>query len=224
MSDKIIIYVIIISVIGSSVYHKWSQDKVLKKLYKYKIKQDIEEFMNIINSSYLKLTFAKHSLAIMKLNYYIDANLNKEALEYYGTIKDMKVPPKDKLALLMKVYGFALQTKNIDLSKETRDSLLELLNNKKDDKSKLMIGEINQLNAIYIEKDTSIIGDLIETFEDCENNDIKSLLCFRIAKLYYYMNDENNIRKYIKLAISYSENEKNKHDLLKILSNLNELK
>jgi len=116
-----------------------------------------------------------------------------------------------------------LQTKNIDLSKETRYSLLELLKNKKDHKSSLMLEEINQLNAIYIEKDTSIIKDLLETFEDCENKDIKCLLCFRIAKLYYYMNDKDNAQKYINLAIDYSENEKNKHDLIKILNNLDEL-
>ena len=110
-----------------------------------------------------------------------------------------------------------IDKKEYDKAKKMADSLLPLIENKKDEQSVLLVGETKQIVEIYCNKNTALIEDLEETLETIDNQDVKSILAYRIARLYYVKKDFDNVKKYIELAIKYSNNAKTISDLNKIL-------
>ena len=97
------------------------------------------------------------------------------------------------------------------------ENLLPLVENKKDEQSELLAGETRQIVEIYCNKNTDLIEDLEETLDTIDNDNVKSILAYRIARLYYVKNDFDNVKKYIELAIKYSSNDNTIDDLNKIL-------
>ena len=121
------------------------------------------------------------------------------------------------MALYTKMFGYYIDKKEYDKAKKMADSLLPLIENKKDEQSVLLVGETKQIVEIYCNKNTALIEDLEETLETIDNQDVKSILAYRIARLYYVKKDFDNVKKYIELAIKYSNNAKTISDLNKIL-------
>ena len=115
------------------------------------------------------------------------------------------------------MFGYYIDKKEYDKAKKMADSLLPLIENKKDEQSVLLVGETKQIVEIYCNKNTALIEDLEETLETIDNQDVKSILAYRIARLYYVKKDFDNVKKYIELAIKYSNNAKTISDLNKIL-------
>ena len=153
----------------------------------------------------------------MKLNYWIDERNEEKIHEVLNSISKIKLSEKDRVALYTKMFGYYIDKKEYDKAKKMADSLLPLIENKKDEQSVLLVGETKQIVEIYCNKNTALIEDLEETLETIDNQDVKSILAYRIARLYYVKKDFDNVKKYIELAIKYSNNAKTISDLNKIL-------
>ena len=99
----------------------------------------------------------------------------------------------EKIALDSRMFGYALQFRDRALAETCRDQLMPLLNGKKGQKAELIRGEVEQLDRSYIQKDTTLIQELTEALPECENDEIKSLIAFRLAKLDHYENQPEQV-------------------------------
>ena len=214
--NKTFIVLTIICLIGSLFYKKWATNRALEELYALKIK-DKDEYIKALDSYYIKFTFSEFNRNLMKLNYWIDERNEEKIHEVLNSISKIKLSEKDRAALYTKMFGYYIDKKEYDKAKKMADSLLPLIENKKDEQSVLLVGETKQIVEIYCNKNTALIEDLEETLETIDNQDVKSILAYRIARLYYVKKDFDNVKKYIELAIKYSNNAKTISDLNKIL-------
>lgn len=213
---KAFIALTIVCLIGSLLYKRWATNKALKELYALKVK-DKGEYIKALDSYYVKFTFSEFNLNLMKLNYWIDERNDEKVQEVLTTISKIKLNEKDRIALYSKLFGYYIDKKEYDKAKKMAENLLPLVENKKDEQSELLAGETRQIVEIYCNKNTDLIEDLEETLDTIDNNDVKSILAYRIARLYYVKKDFDNVKKYIELAIKYSNNGNTINDLKKIL-------
>lgn len=218
-----IIWVTLLCLFGSVIYKKWVSEKALRKLYTLKMKQDTDNFLKMIDSSYCKFNFSKVSLQMMKLNYFMDLQDHPQVQKIYDQMTSLKMNADEKIALYSRMFGYALQFRDRALAEVCRDQLMPLLSGKKGEKAELIRGEVEQLDRIYIQKDTSLIQELIEALPECENDEIKSLIAFRIAKLYHYLNEPQQVEIYLNRAMRYTNNDKNRKSLMAMISDPSEL-
>ena len=218
-----LIWVTLLCLFGSVIYKKWVSEKALRKLYALKMKQDTDNFLKMIDSPYCKFNFSKVSLQMMKLNYFMDLQDHPQVQKTYDQMTSLKMNADEKIALYSRMFGYALQFSNRALAEACRDQLTPLLSGKKGEKAELIRGEVEQLDRIYIQKDTSLIQELIEALPECENDEIKSLIAFRIAKLYHYLNEPQQVEIYLNRAMRYTNHDKNRKSLMAMISDPSEL-
>lgn len=214
MNKEILFFILLgACVLFSCFYQKRVQENLLKKLYQYKREHNEKAFMDALDSTYTKIVFSKFTLEFMKLNYYLDHHAYQKAKEQFKKFQQMKLKNRNFLALNLRMFNGALEAKDYSLASALKEAILPILKKQTDSNSKILYGELIQLDKIYIQKDVSIINDLLEAYDACEDDKIKSLLCFRIAKLYHYMGNAEKVNDYLKLAEEYTEIHENKLSL-----------
>ena len=160
---------------------------------------------------------------MMKLNYFIDLQDHDQVRATYAQFASLKMNADEKIALDSRMFGYALQFRDRALAETCRDQLMPLLIGKKGQKAELIRGEVEQLDRIYIQKDTTLIQELTEALPECENDEIKSLIAFRLAKLYHYEDQPEQVEIYLNQAMRYTNNDKNRKSLMAMISDPSEL-
>ena len=215
--ELLFVLALIICVVLTFFYQKKVQGDLLKKLYVYKANHDQEGFMNTLDSSYTRFVFSKFTIEFMKLNYYLDHHDYLQAKEQFKKFNNMKLNDRNAIALNTRMFNGALEAKDVTLASNIKKVLMPILEKQKEENYKLIYGEIEQLDKIYIQKDVSIIPDLLEVLDVCKDDNIKSLLCFRLAKLYHYQKNDNEVNKYLSLAEKYSTTVENKESMRNLM-------
>ncbi len=223
MKTSFIYYLAFVAIIASFVYQKWLKEKTLRELYELRNKKDDQAFIEKLDSNFVRFMFNSFTIQFMKLNYWIDNNNDEEVVSLLHHFSKMKLKEADRVALYSKLFGYYIDKKNNAKATNMKNKLVEILENKKDQKSVLLNGEVKQLYAIYVEHDTTMIPDLIETLESMEDNSVKSVLCFRIAKLYHYEKNVKKEKEYLSLAIEYSPNDSQTKSLQELLHHSDKL-
>lgn len=211
--EFIVIIALVICVVVTYFYQKKVQNDLLNQLYELKKNKDEKGFIDLLNSAYCKFVFSKFTLEFMKLNYYLDEKQYQKAKSLLKNFNGMNLKYKDMIALNLRMFNSAIEAKDYALASNLKEILLKALNKKADENSKVIAGEIIQIDKIYIQKDVTLLDDLLEALDQCEEDSIKSLLSFRIAKLYHYMNQEDKVDQYLKNALAYSNNAGEKQSL-----------
>lgn len=217
MKNNILIFIVCIGIIASLFYQKWYKNKALNKLYELKREKNTKEFISLLDSNYLKFTFDEFTREFMKLNYWIEINNDEEVKKLLHRFQNIKMNDDNKVALYSRLFGYYVVKKENQKAIHLKNILIPLLEKKKDDKSQLLLGEINQVTSIYIDKDTSLLPLLVDTLNSIEDNKTKAILCIRIAKLYHYMNNSEKVNEYLLTAIEYTNNDIEKEDLKKMM-------
>lgn len=218
--NKYFIFVLIISFIASVCYKKWSINYALKKLYKYRISNRDIEYISALDSFYIKFIFNYFTRQFMKLNYYIDKKNNYKVEEIINTFKNIKMSQNEMIVLYTKLFGYYLENKNYIKAEKIIEKLNPILHRKKDQKSILIMGELEQLERIYIKKDVSLINELEEIIETIEDSNVKSIIYYRLAKLYSYTPYHNCMIDKLKKAKLYAKNIETKESIQKLIDDL----
>ena len=219
MKNNFSIFIICIGIVASVFYQNWYKSKALKKLYTLKCNHCTEQFMSLLDSKYIKFTFNEFTRQFMKLNYWIEIDNDEEVKKLLHHFQNLKMSDDNKVALYSRLFGYYVVKKENEKATHIKDKLLPLLESKKDDKSRLLLGEINQVSSIYIEKDTSLLPLMTNTLNNIEDNKTRTILCSRIAKLYQYMNNSEKVNEYLLKAIEYTDNKIEKESLKKLMDN-----
>ena len=212
-----------ICVVVTFLYQKKLKNDLLRKLYALKQQKDENNFFAALDDTYTKFVLSKFSIGYMKYNYYLEEGKYEDAKIMFNELKDVKTNNPNRLSLYLSMFNKAIENKDNEFASSIKDDLVECVNKYADNKAKLIKGEIEQLDKIYLKKDVSILPELILSFEQADNDEIKSLLAFRIAKLYHYENNEQEVKKYLLLAKEYTQSLNNKKEIENIMSDLNRL-
>lgn len=215
--------IFILAVVTSFLYQKKVQNDLLKYLVSLKSQRKREEFYAVLNSNRAKFNFSKFTIEFMKFNYECDFGDYQIIKEQYLKFKDIRLNSQNLIALNLKMFHCSIQAKDYKFSSSIKDILVSVLKKKKDEQSKIILGEVEQIHKIYVEKDTSLIPDLESSFEECDNNNIKALLSFRLAKLYHFINDERKVNKYLLFTKEFNPNPDNVKTINFILQHHQEL-
>lgn len=219
MNKVIFVLLLVASIVGSIAYQRKVTRDLMNRLYKYKKERNRQAFMEQADSPIMKIVFSKFNVELMKLNYDLDFGNYNNAKNQFEKFNGMRLNNQNKIALNLRMFHAALEAKDYSLASAIKDSLIPLLKKQQDQQSKLLLGEVIQLDRIYLQKDVSLIDELKQALEESEDDVIKNLLCFRIAKLYHFSHDEERVDFYLKKALSYAVNEENKRSLKALIKN-----
>lgn len=213
MNKVFFVLLLIASIAVSIAYQRKVTKDLLNRLYKYKKERNRQAFMELANSPIMKIVFSKFNVELMKLNYDLDFGNYDDAKHQFEKFNGMRLNDQNKLALNLRMFHSALEAKDYSLAGAIKEVLIPILKKKQDQQSKLLLGEVIQLDKIYLQKDVSLIDELKDALEESKDDGIKNLLCFRIAKLYHFSQDEGQVDIYLKQAFKYACNEENKRSL-----------
>lgn len=223
MNDGMWWIILAICIVGTFLYQKKLKDDLLCKLYRLKQEKNESLFFNALDDYYTKFVLSKFSIGYMKYNYYLEEDRYQEAKEKFDELKDIKTNNNNKLSLYLSMFNKAIEHKDQEFAISIKNKLIDIVNKNPDNKAKVIKGEIEQLDKIYLKKDISILPDLIETFDQAENDEVKSLLAYRIAKLYHYAKNDDEAYKYLLLAKEYTMSLNNKKGIEIVMKDLNRL-
>ena len=197
-------------ILGTFLYQKKLKNDLLRKLFVLKQDRNEKLFFQALDETYTKFVLSKFSIGYMKYNYYLEEGNYDEAKLIFNDLKDIKTNNNNKLSLYLSMFNKAIEYKDNEFAISIKDKLIEYVNKNPDNKAKLIKGEINQLDKIYLKKDTSILPELILTFEQADNDEIiidssmKSTDCGYpwcieneniISCVYYGYKDKSKMRK-----------------------------
>lgn len=168
--------------------------KISKLLYK---DNKPDEFLKEIDSFSSKLFFNKKVRLQRKLDAYVMKHDIDSAIEILKELEGLRLSFGQKVSLYEKEVNFYVQNKMYKQAEEANNNIQEL--NKKVEIPDLqkIADECNFLIKVYVDKDSSIVNDLIDFAEKSGNESVKGLFYFRAAKLYYYKQDNKMVDKYL---------------------------
>lgn len=193
-------------IVASAAYRRWAVNYGLKRLYTLRRAGDSEGFLQAVDSSYIRLHFSPFARQLMKLNYRIDRGEDREVEELLPAFETLRCSDKDRTALYTRMLGYTLDRRQYDRAREYAGQLRGLLEGKKDPQSQALSLELEQLEGIYLRKDTALIPVLEQVLETAEGENA-SVLCYRLARLYHAKGDEGETDRYLERALGLTGQE-----------------
>lgn len=209
----LLVLVIVVCIGGSFIYKKWITEGTLKKLYKFKMQRNTEEFIKLLNSPYLKFNFSKFTLYWMQLSYFLDYKMTREVEETFRQQDVIKMTSDEQATVYFRMYTYYIEINQIQKAEALYNILNNCIQSSKDSKINALEKEVNQLKIVYCDKDSTQIKKIEEDIESCTDDELKSVGYFRIAKLYHYQGNEDKVNNYLQLAIDKTRIETNKESL-----------
>lgn len=222
-NTSIMIVLIAVCVIVPYGYQNYLRNKLLRQLYELKTKNQQEAFMKLLDSFQSRFCLSAFTILFMKFNYYLDAGKYEDGKQIFPDIMSLKLNTKNAVAAKLRMFSSSIQNKDYEYANEIKNSLMSSLNAYRGKNAEVIKGEVEQIDKIYLQKDVTILPNLVEALESTNDQTVKELLCFRIAKLYYVINDGDAVNKYLDMAYNYAKNEQSKLSIKHIIENHSEL-
>lgn len=193
-------------IVASLFYKRWAVNYGLKRLYALRASGDSGQFLQALDSSYIRLHFSPFARQFMKLNYWIDKGADEEVEQLLPTFEELKCSDKDRTAFYAKALGYVLEKGQYRQGAEYINKLEALLKDKTDPQSEAMKLELRQLDAIYLKKDLTMIPVLEQVLEQAGGENA-SVICYRLARLYRAKGDETQTDRYLEQALRLTKQE-----------------
>ncbi len=157
-------------------------------------------YQELLNNNRLKLLFRKQMIDIMRLDGYLLAGNDEKIVELIDGLDDLKLEPREKLNFYQKRFSYFVEKNNQEEAKVSLKLLKTFLAKEKDIKFQEILKEAVLVYDIYITHNTKLIPELIEKTKVTKDKIVKGITEFRIAKLYYYENNPDQINIYLNKA------------------------
>lgn len=218
-----LLILLLCGVIGSFAYRKYVIRKTLQRLYKERMRKDEASYLQALNGLDVRLYFPAFTRELLKLNYYIAEKKHEEVMKHYMAIQKLKASSKDQSAMYSTMLGYFIEQKDVKNAKECVDTLYALLGSKKDKTSIALLNEVRQLDGIYLQKDPTWIAILEEILTQMKDHEEISVLQYRLAKLYYDINEKGKSKTYLMQAYENTRNIQAKEKLQYLMHHIQEL-
>jgi len=171
--------------------------KISKLLYK---DNNPDAFLQEIDSFASKLFFNKKVRLQRKLDAYVMKHDLDSAMEILKQLEGLRLSFGQKVSLYEKEVNFYIENKMYEQAVEANNKIQELNKQVEIKDLQKIADECNFLIKVYVDKDPTVVNELIEFAENSGNDAVKGLFYFRAAKLYYYKQDNKMVEKYLEKA------------------------
>jgi hydrogenase maturation factor len=191
------LFIFVLSVLGFNRILTIIRYRTLNELNQLLMKErNYFLYQELLSNKKLRLAFSKKQIALLKLKGFMMEGKDQEIIQL---INMMNLKGYSKLDYLLKRFTYFIEVMNSKESKHSLNMLEELTAKAKDNKdARDIIQEARLTYAIYIDRDTSLIHKLNEMIDKTDNDKVKGIIYYRLAKLYYF--DQSN--KYMNKALA----------------------
>ena len=150
MNDGILIVAVILCLAVSIIYKRWANSYALRKLYELRKSEDSEQFIQAVDSSFIRLQFSEFTRTFMKLNYWIYRDEEAEVEALAPAFDSVRSTPQDKAALDFAMFEYTLLKHRYDRALAYREKLEGLLKDRTDKKSAFVKEEVERLSRLHL--------------------------------------------------------------------------
>lgn len=166
------------------LYQKWAVKRAAQKLMEIRQTGSEKDFIQALDSGYVHFSFNEFTRNMMKLNYWIEKGNRDEIEQLISVLEKTKMDEKQTATVLSRLFGWYVETGNYKKAASARDKIYRLLEGKNDDFSAGLLHETDQVDAVYLRKDTAYIPVLESMISEIENPAQKAVYQYRLARLY----------------------------------------
>lgn len=157
-------------------------------------------YLELLKNKRLRIAFSKVELKLLKLEGLLALGTDEEVENIISELDNTKLKKKYKLDFLNKRFAYYVEKNNKKEAKKTYDDLEFLLAKNKHSEARKILKEAKRVLDIYINRDTSLINTLIIEAKETENQVVRGVNYYRIAKLYYFSKDNKKAKEYLEEA------------------------
>ena len=215
---KLTVIILLIMIILTVVYSKYSQNKLLKELYRLAYLDDDEEgFILMLSSIESQMLMSDISRKMIELNYWISKDNHAEVVNITNTLRNKKMNKDNTLSFYSLVIGYFADKHNC-VAADLLDELKAKVGDEKDLKTKMLVNDCEMVVDIYINHNTKYIKELEKYVNSEIDGNAKSIYQYRLAILYKYNNEIDKCVMTLKQALNNTSSEKSKNKIENILA------
>ena len=157
-------------------------------------------YLELLKNKRLRIAFSKVELKLLKLEGVLALGTDEEVVSVISELDNTKLKKKYKLEFLNKRFAYYVEKNNKKEAKKTYEYLEFILAKNKHSEAKKILKEAKRVLDIYINRDTSLINELIIEAKETENKVVRGINYYRVAKLYYFSLDNKKAKEYLEEA------------------------
>lgn len=192
----IVIFIILISLL---LLHNIFKKRIINELNYLLSINSFDLYFELLKNKRISLFFSKNSLLLFELEGFLHSGENEKVENSIKKLDSKKLKSVDLFLFHQKRFSYYILINN---EKESLKSLNVLRNifKSQTEETRKIIEDANIVYQVYIKKNTKLIPKLIYK-ESIEINPFnKGLIQYKIAKLYYYQNNIDKVKHYLKKA------------------------
>ena len=188
------------------------------------VNKNIKLYLSLLENPRLKLLFPQSTIENFRLDGLLFTNDEAEIKKQFSKLDRENMSKGVAIDYQTKKLSYFAKLGDAEQSKQAVDYLIKNLSGTKNKHNSEILEEANRIYEIYILKNIELIDTLKNQAEN-QNGKMKGITLFRIAKLYYFKQEENEAKKYLLKAQPICKNTDHEeiiNDCLKDLSLLNQ--
>lgn len=163
-------------------------------------------YISLLNNNRLRSIYTNATIEILKLDAWIFQNDDNKIEESFKNLSHFYLTQNQKIDIATRKISYYCSINDKDNALEALEDIKKLAKNKK--KLHNLVEESSLIVDIYIHHDISRKDDLLIMEKEDQDKNRKGLTNFRLAKLEYYQNKNNEVDYYLKRAIVFLQDEK----------------
>lgn len=155
----------VISLAASVLYKRWALHDGLRRLYRLKASGQEEEFLQALDSGYIRFHFSPFTRDLMRIRYWIEKDREEQVFALASRMEEEKASDQDWIALYAELFGYCL-TKGREPEAQTYKGKLDrLLKDRNDPRSTGLRQELRLMEQAYLKKDPAALRQVREMLE-----------------------------------------------------------
>jgi len=157
-------------------------------------------YETLLNNRRLRLIYTNIQIEILKLNGFMALGTDEQVSKQLDHVYRLKLNHRQMLDFHHKRFTYFIEIGRYKEALISFESLKNILEKEKNSQAGIMLEEASLIVDIYIHHNTSLIPTLLESANQTQHPIMKGIFYFRIAKLYYYLNQPKQIIVYLDKA------------------------
>lgn len=214
---KLTIIILLVMIVLTVVYSKYSQNKLLKELYRLAYVDDDEEgFVLMLSSLEAQMLMSDISRKMIELNYWIAKDNFVEVKSATNILRNKKMNKDNTLSFYSLVIGY-FADKHDSIAVDLLNELKIKIKDNSDLNTNMLINDCEMVVDIYINHNVNLIDDLEKIINSDIDNNAKSIYQYRLAILYKYNNEMDKCIMMLNEALNNTSNKNSKEKIESIL-------
>lgn len=214
---KLTIIILLVMIVLTVVYSKYSQNKLLKELYRLAYVDDDEEgFVLMLSSLEAQMLMSDISRKMIELNYWIAKDNSVEVKNATNILRNKKMNKDNTLSFYSLVIGY-FADKHDSIAVDLLNELKIKIKDNSDLNTNMLINDCEMVVDIYINHNVNLIDDLEKIINSNIDKNAKSVYQYRLSILYKYNNEIDKCMAMLREALNNTSNKNSKEKIESVL-------